>query len=119
VQDDPVLKTGPEEYDKQMIAANQVIKYGGKYYCFYHGSGTPMPPRTWTTNLAVSTDRIHWKKYPGNPLVAGNRSSGIVVPEEIDDATASSSNVGFNFPRRARFRLYTMHDQVDVFLPAE
>ena len=40
VQDDPVLKTGPGEYDKEMIAVDQVIKYRGAYFAFYHGSGS-------------------------------------------------------------------------------
>ena len=79
-----------------MIALNQVIKYKNVYYAFYHGSGAG-EPRTWNTNIARSTDLVHWEKYPGNPLVADNKSSGIVIP------------VGRGF------RLYTMHDQVDVF----
>jgi beta-1,2-mannobiose phosphorylase / 1,2-beta-oligomannan phosphorylase len=116
VQDEPVIKPGPEDYDKQMIAANQVIKYGGKYYCYYHGSGTPTAPRTWTTNLAVSTDRIHWKKYPGNPIVAGDRSSGIVVPETVKPDTEGIQSP-FSFPAGTRFRFYTMHGSVEVFLP--
>jgi hypothetical protein len=49
--------------------------------------------------VAVSTDLIHWTKYAGNPLlpVTDNRSSGMVVPDGD------------------RFRLYTMHDRVDVY----
>jgi hypothetical protein len=96
VQDEPVLSPGPADYDKEMIALNQVIKYRGAYYGYYHGSGGG-EPRTWNTNVARSTDLIHWKKYPHNPIVADNKSSGIVVP--CGD----------------RFRLYTMHDQIDAF----
>jgi hypothetical protein len=116
VQDEPVIKPGPDDYDKQMIAPNQVIKYGDKYYCYYHGSGTPAPPRIWTTNLAVSTDRIHWKKYPGNPIVTGDRSSGVVVPEEVKPGTDGIQSP-FGFSASTRFRLYTMHGNVEVFLP--
>jgi hypothetical protein len=125
VQDEPVLEPGPNEYDKLQIAVNQVIKYQGRYYAYYHGSGTPVRPRTWTTNVAMSTDLIHWTKYPGNPLVPGDRSSGIVVPMEDksgeanhDDAKAAKSGNEFEFDRPTRFRLYTMHDKVEVFLPA-
>jgi hypothetical protein len=96
VQDEPVLTTGPGEYDKDMIAVDQVIRYGGAYYAFYHGSGKK-EPRTWNTNIARSVDLVHWKKYPGNPIVDDNKSSGMVIPVA------------------AGFRLYTMHDQVDVF----
>jgi beta-1,2-mannobiose phosphorylase / 1,2-beta-oligomannan phosphorylase len=98
VRDEPVLSPGPERYDKDALAMNQVIKYKVAYFGFYHGSGSGTAmPRTWNTDVARSTDLVHWQKYPGNPIVDNNKSSGIVVP---------NGN---------RFRLYTMHDQVDLF----
>jgi sucrose-6-phosphate hydrolase SacC (GH32 family) len=98
VQDEPVLSLGPEPYDKLMIAMNQVIRYGERYYAYYHGSGTAEKPRLWTTNVAVSTDLVHWKKFAGNPLVPerDNKSSGIIVHDG------------------KQFRLYTMHPEVNV-----
>lgn len=98
VQDEPVLSLGPEPYDRVMIAVNQIVKHNGGYYAYYHGSGSQEKPRLWTTNIAVSTDLRHWKKYPGNPLTPerDNKSSGILV---------------FDGQRN---RLYTMHDKVDV-----
>ncbi len=103
VQDEPVLKPGPAPYDRGMIALNQIIKHRGKYYAFYHGSDRIENPRLWTTAVAVSTDFIHWKKFPGNPLTPAkdNRSSGILVHDG------------------KQYRLYTMHDKVDVFFPAK
>lgn len=101
VQDEPVLSTGPEAYDKDLIAIDQVMKYQGVYYAIYHGSGSgEAKPRTWNTDIAKSTDLIHWTKYSKNPLVEDNKSSGELVP------------VGNGF------RLYTMHDRVDVFEPS-
>jgi len=98
VQEEPVLSPGPGSYDKELMAVNQVIKYKGAYFAIYHGSGSGAAvPRTWTTDIACSTDRVHWQKFSGNPIVAGNKSSGVVVP--VGDG----------------FRLYTMHDQVDLF----
>lgn len=101
VQDEPVLSLGPEPYDRLMIAMNQIVRHEGRYYAYYHGSGTPEKPRLWTTNIAVSTDLIRWKKYSGNPLLPEreNKSSGIVVFDG------------------KQYRLYTMHDKVDVHLP--
>lgn len=98
VQDEPVLTLGPGSYDKLMIAMNQIIKHEGRYYAYYHGSGTPEKPRLWTTNIAVSTDLVHWKKFGGNPLLPEreNKSSGIVVHDG------------------KQFRLYTMHPEVNV-----
>ncbi|HEY3966623.1 MAG TPA: glycosylase [Planctomycetaceae bacterium] len=101
VQDEPVLALGPEPYDKLMIALNQIVKHDGRYYAMYHGSGTPQKPRLWTTNIAVSSDLVHWKKYSGNPLLPerDNKSSGILVHDG------------------KQFRLYTMHPEVHVHFP--
>lgn len=98
VVDMPVLSPGPDAYDKDLIAIDQVIRYGGAYFAFYHASGGGMP-RTWNTNIARSHDLIHWVKYAGNPIIDGNRSSGVVV--------------GSN----GEMRMYTMHDRVEVFRP--
>jgi hypothetical protein len=98
VQDEPVLALGPGSYDKLMIALNQIVKHDGRYYAYYHSSGTPQKPRLWTTNVAVSSDLVHWKKFAGNPLLPEqeNKSSGIVVHDG------------------KQFRLYTMHPEVNV-----
>jgi sucrose-6-phosphate hydrolase SacC (GH32 family) len=104
VQDDPVMKPGPDLYDRDLIALNQVIKYEGRYYAYYHGTANVQEKskRRWCTCVAVSDDLIHWTKYPNNPLqpLAENKSSGIVV------------NDGRGF------RLYTMHPSVYVHGPA-
>ena len=99
LQDDPVLARGPEPYDKFAVAMNQIVKHGGRYYGYYHAADTPEWKR-WSTNVAVSDDLIHWRQYPGNPILEENKSSGIVVP------------VGEGY------WLYSMHDQVQVHLPA-
>jgi hypothetical protein len=99
VQDEPVLVPGPAAYDKELIALNQIIRHRGAYYAFYHGSGEG-EPRTWNTNIARSTDLVHWQKYPRNPLIEQNKSSGIVVPDGRG------------------YRLYTMHDEVDLYCPS-
>ena len=100
VQDDPVLVPGPADYDRELIAVDQIIRHEGAYFAFYHGSGGGTP-RTWNTNVARSTDLVHWRKFPGNPIIGDNKSSGIVVHDGRG------------------FRLYTMHDQIDVFYPRQ
>jgi predicted GH43/DUF377 family glycosyl hydrolase len=102
VQDEPVLKKGPEAYDSGAVAANQVIKFKEKYYMYYHGSSNagwaaPGTLSLWTSNVAMSTDLVHWVKYPKNPIVEGDHSSPILVPY------------------RNKFRLYTMHDQIWLY----
>ncbi|HEV3137615.1 MAG TPA: hypothetical protein VGZ26_06915, partial [Pirellulales bacterium] len=77
----------------------QIVKHGGAYFAYYHGSGSETAPRTWNTNVARSTDLLHWQKYSGNPIVDQNKSSGIVVSDG------------------RQLRLYTMHEQVDVYFP--
>lgn len=102
VQDEPILRPGPDAYDKDQIAVNQIVKHQGRYYVWYHGSANSGPNKgLWCTCLAVSNDLIHWKKYPGNPLLPlkENKSSGILVHDG------------------KQFRLYTMHNQVHLHLP--
>lgn len=99
VQDEPVLALGPEPYDKYAVAMNQVIKYKGLYYGYYHASAFK-DWHEWSTNVAVSVDLIHWKKYENNPIIGNDKSSGILV------------NDG------SRYRLYTMHPEVNVYFPA-
>ncbi|MFD1142887.1 glycosylase [Larkinella insperata] len=99
VQDEPVLKCGPETYDQFAVATNQIIRHKGRYYMYYHASAFK-DWREWSTNIAVSNDLIHWKKYENNPILGNNTSSGVVVPDG------------------GQYRLYTMHPEVKVFLPA-
>lgn len=99
LQDEPVLKMGPEPYDQYAVAMNQVVNYNGRYYGYYHGSAFE-DWHEWSTNVAVSDDLVHWKKYAGNPIIGNNKSSGILV----NDGTG--------------YRLYTMHPEVNVYFPA-
>lgn len=99
IQDEPVIKAGPEPYDKTMIAVNQVLKYRGHYYAYYHATCPENGRDRWSMNVAVSPDRVHWTKYPGNPIIPPNHSSGILV------------NDG------SQFLMYCMHPSVSVFVP--
>lgn len=100
VRDEPVLKPGPDAYDERAVAFNQIVRRGDRYYAVYHGSGKVTPP-TWCTCLASSDNLQDWTKYPQNPLLGDNKSSGILV----DDGR--------------QLRLYTMHDTVQVHFPAD
>jgi predicted GH43/DUF377 family glycosyl hydrolase len=100
VQDEPVLSPGPEPFDKHMIALNQIVKRNGRYFALYHGLADRETKR-WTTCLAASDDLVRWTKYPQNPLVDGNKSSGIFV--ETDGGLT----------------LFTMHDVVRRHRPLE
>lgn len=99
VKDDPVLAMGPEPYDRAAVAFNQVFKRDGIYYAVYHAN-RERPWKDWTTCLARSRDLIVWEKYPGNPIVAENCSSGMIVPTPTGPT------------------LYTMHPAVRRFVPA-
>jgi hypothetical protein len=97
-QDDPVLKRGPEVYDQYGLAMDQIIKYKGKYYGYYHAT-EHKDWHEWTSCVAISEDLVHWKKYPGNPIQRENKSSPIVVYDGN------------------QYRLYTMHPAVNVHFP--
>jgi len=96
VQDEPVIKMGPDAYDLFAVAMNQVIRYKGLYYGFYHASAFK-DWHEWSTNIAVSSDLIHWKKYEKNPIIGNNQSSGMVLKDGKG------------------FRLYTMHRKVNLY----
>ena len=99
VSDEPVIPLGPDAYDRHAVALNQVVRYKGRYYGVYHANADPQWKGPWTTCLAVSDDLVHWEKYPGNPVIRSDDSSGILV----DDGE--------------RLRLYTMHPEVKLWLP--
>ena len=103
VQDDPVMRPGPDHYDEHQVALNQIVKYKGRYYAYYHGASKYRTPMLWTTNVATSLDLMHWTKYARNPLLPAeeNKSSGILVHDG------------------RQYRLYTMHDQVHVHFPSD
>ena len=104
VQDEPVIPLGPEEYDREQVALNQIVKHQGRYYAYYHGAGPVRGGRRlWCTSVATSRDLVHWEKYPQNPLfpVEENKSSGILVHDG------------------QRYLLYTMHAQVQRHVPQQ
>lgn len=94
-QDDPVIKPGPEAYDRYGVACNQIIKHDGKYYAYYHATEFE-DWHEWSSCVAISDDLVHWTKYTGNPIQRENKSSPILVYDG------------------QRYRLYTMHDSVVV-----
>lgn len=100
VQDEPVMKKGPGKYDAGAIAADQIIKYDGNYYMYYHASVTDWQSSVaWSSNIAMSKDLVHWTKYDQNPIVSGDHSSPIVVLNQ------------------GSYWLYTMHPGVCLYMP--
>ena len=99
VQDAPVISIGVEPYDKYAVALNQVVKIGGKYFAYYHGNADPHFKGPWTTSVAMSTDLVHWKKYPNNPVIRTDHSSAILVNNNC------------------QYRMYTMHPDVWAWFP--
>ncbi len=98
-QDEPVLTPGPEPYDKYGVAVNQIVKRHGVYYAYYHATAVE-DWSEWSSCVAVSTDRIHWHKYAGNPILRENKSSPVLV----EDGSPA-------------MRLYTMHPAVALHWP--
>jgi hypothetical protein len=106
VQDAPLIVPGPDEFDHDLIAMNQILKHAGRYYAVIHGAkkpDDPSKPTLWATGLAASQDLIHWTKYSGNPLrpISENKSSGLLIHDG------------------EKFRFYTMHGKVDVHFPVK
>jgi len=99
-QDDPVIKMGPEIYDQYGLAMDQIIKYKGKYFGYYHATEFK-DWHEWTSCIAMSEDLLHWTKFYNNPIMRENKSSPIMVP---DGDT---------------YILFTMHPDVCVFYPKD
>jgi beta-1,2-mannobiose phosphorylase / 1,2-beta-oligomannan phosphorylase len=97
-QDEPVLKMGPEYYDQFAVAMDQIIKYNGRYYGYYHASQYK-DWHEWSSCVAMSEDLIHWEKYSKNPIMRENKSSPILVSDGVN------------------YILYTMHPEVCVHFP--
>jgi len=100
VQDDPVITMGPEAYDKYGVAVNKIIKYQDHYYAYYHATSLE-DWSDWSMNMAVSEDLKTWTKYPENPIMGDNKSSGLPVYDG------------------EQFRFYTMHPEVALHFPAK
>ncbi|MFM8735298.1 MAG: hypothetical protein ACKOC8_08910, partial [Pirellulales bacterium] len=105
VTDEPVLACGPEPYDRHGVAIDQVVRFGGRYYAYYHASPDP-ERRTWQTCLASSADLVHWEKWVGNPLLP-------VDPGHPKRSSATVIHDG------TRLRLYTTHPDVRVRFSVE
>jgi sucrose-6-phosphate hydrolase SacC (GH32 family) len=100
VSDEPVLACGPEAYDRHGIAIDQIVRFRGRYYAYYHAS--PAADRScWQTCIATSTDLVRWEKWAGNPLLP-------VDPAHPKRSSATLIHDG------ARHRLYTTHPDVRV-----
>ena len=57
------------------------MRYRGRYYGVYHANADPEWKGPWTTCLAASDDLVRWEKYPGNPVIRSDDSSGILVDD--------------------------------------
>ena len=101
VTDEPVIRRGPDAYDRYGVAIDQIIKHEGRYYAYYHASALP-DWGEWSTCIAVSDDLVHWTKYPGNPILLVNPAmKGASSATVVHDGT--------------RYRLYTTHPDVRVY----
>ena len=100
VDDEPVIPLGPDRYDAYAVALNQIVKRDGRYYAYYHATADKHLDGPWTTNIAVSDDLIHWRKYAHNPVLPCDCSSAVYVQDG---------------PRPL---LFTMHPEVRVWAPA-
>jgi beta-1,2-mannobiose phosphorylase / 1,2-beta-oligomannan phosphorylase len=97
-QDEPVIKMGPEIYDQFAVAMDQIIKYNGRYYGYYHATEFK-DWHEWTSCIAMSDDLIHWTKFDKNPIMRENKSSPILVFDG------------------SRYNLFTMHPSVSLHFP--
>ncbi|MFQ6083553.1 MAG: hypothetical protein ACE5WD_09350 [Candidatus Aminicenantia bacterium] len=71
----PVVRIGSDgAWDDEDIETPTVVKYNGIYHLWYCARGEPegsewSPEATYKIGHATSSDGIHWKKDPNNPVV--------------------------------------------------
>ncbi len=99
VSDEPVIARDADGPDSVMLAMNQIIKDGDEYLAVLHGTVDPVKPRKWCTYFARSKDLRVWVKDKPLRPVEENKSSGQLVFDG------------------QKWRLYTMHDRVDLHFP--
>lgn len=82
----PVVKAGPEAYDKQGMVDAAVVNFHGKFYMFYvgfrkwtQGTGSWIVATDSTLSLATSEDGLTWTKHPSNPLPVYASESGQIT----------------------------------------
>lgn len=80
LQDEAIIGLGQRDYDRTMIALNQVLPVESGYLALFHSSSDAEAPRRWVCSAAFSPDLHRWVKLPA-PLTTWeqNRSSGQLV----------------------------------------
>jgi hypothetical protein len=97
VQDEPIIGLNDRDYDRTMIAMNQVVPLSAGYLAMFHSSSDTEAPRRWVCSAAYSPDLVRWVKLT-HPLTTAeqNQSSGQLVEGP------------------GGWRFYTTHGQVNV-----
>jgi len=70
-RDEPVLSTTntTQDWSRVMLYMPRVIRADGVYKMWYVATSGPPRPANCHLGYATSEDGIHWKEYPGNPIV--------------------------------------------------
>lgn len=78
VSAEPVVQAGNgDEWDGLEVTTPRIFAHGGVFYMLYAGGGKEDPadaPRAF--GLARSSDLVHWRKYPGNPVFECSHPGG-------------------------------------------
>jgi beta-1,2-mannobiose phosphorylase / 1,2-beta-oligomannan phosphorylase len=72
-RENPVLTNAAKgAWDDAVVGPSSILNRNGRYYLLYIGGGPQF-----RDGLAVSTDLVHWTRYPRNPII-GDMSAVIV-----------------------------------------
>lgn len=81
----PVLRAGPDPYDKAGMTSASIVELDGTWYMFYIGFNRweqhtgYQTSKFHTLNLATSTDGFTWTKSNGNPFPVNNDPDALEV----------------------------------------
>lgn len=65
----PVLTPTKGEWDAQSLETPSVTKVGNTYHMYYTGYKSDFKTGIYSLGHATSSDGIHWKKDPANPII--------------------------------------------------
>ena len=71
------------EWEKGGLYKSWLMKHDGTYYLFYNAKNRGDGPWIEQIGVAMSSDLIHWERYPGNPILKVGKRGG------FDDVFAS------------------------------
>ena len=98
----PVLTPGPDAWDARNVLHCSIVRDDEGLKLYYTGETTPGYEFR-SIGVALSGDGIHWKKHPGNPLIAPSRN---ITSDEFDNVHCHTPTVLYRRQATPRYQMW-------------